>query len=123
MPDDNIPWPAPVMAASSYRALFAVLVDTLFAASREQRHAVIEAMGGMTSGHFMVGIAEGRVRVDVRLEEDGSPWLWVLYRTGDAWQPTMACSPQTVGADPESLMREQRWLMEDALREIVGGPL
>lgn len=123
MNPDEITWPGPTMAAASYRALFAIVVDTLFAATREQRHAVIDSMGGLTSGHFMVAIAEGRVRVDVRLEEDGAPWLWVLHPAGGAWQPVVACSPHTVGADPELLMREQEWLLEDALREIVGGAL
>jgi hypothetical protein len=123
MDPDEITWPGPTMAAASYRALFAIVVDALFAATREQRHAAIDAMGGLTSGHLMVAIAEGRVRVDVRLEADGSPWLWVLYRVGTDWQPVVACSPHTVGADPDLLMREQEWLMEDALREIVGGAL
>lgn len=123
MDPSEITWPGPTMASSSYRALFAIVVDALFAATREQRHAAIDAMHGLTSGHFMVGIAEGRVRVDVRLEQDGTPWLWVLYRLGDAWQPVVACSCFTVGADPDLLMREQEWLMEDALREIVGGAL
>lgn len=123
MQPDEIHWPGPTMAPSSYRALFAVLVDTLFAAEREQRHAAIDAMGGLTTGHFMIAIAEGRYRVDVRLEADEAPWLWVLYRVGDAWQPVMACACHMVGADPAALMREQEWLLEDALREIVGGAL
>jgi hypothetical protein len=122
MPDDNVPWPAPVMAASSYRALFGVLVDTLFAATREQRHAVIEAMGGMTSGHFIVAIAQRRMKVGVQLEGD-VPWLWVSYPEDSAWRPIVACTGPTVGADPALLIGEQRTLMEDALRDIVGGPL
>jgi hypothetical protein len=123
MDPDEITWPGPTMAAASYRALFAVLVDALFAATREQRHAVIDAMGGLTSGHLMVAIAQSRMRCDVRLEDDGAPWLWVLYPVEDAWQPVVACSPHAVGADPALLMREQEWLMEDALREILGGAL
>lgn len=123
MHPDEVTWPGPTMAAASYRALFAILVDTLFATTREHRHDVIDTMGGLTTGHLMVAIAESRMRVDVRLEADGTPWLWVLHRAGDAWQPVVACSPHTVGADPDLLMREQEWLMEDALREIVGGAL
>ena len=123
MQPDEITWPGPTMPTASYRALFAILVDTLFAATREQRHDVIDAMGGLTTGHLMVAIAESRMRVDVRLEADGTPWLWVLYPVGNDWQPVVACSPRTVGADPELLMREQEWLMEDALREILGGDL
>ena len=123
MDPNKITWPGPTMAAASYRALFCVVVDALFAVTREQRHAVIDAMEGLTSAHFMVAIAEGRVRVDVRLEANGLPWLWVLYPVEDAWQPVVACSPHTVGSDPGLLMREQEWLMEDALREIVWGAL
>ena len=123
MPEREIAWPGPTMAASSYRALFALLVDVLFAATREQRHAVIDVMNGLTSRHFMLSILEGRLRVDVRLEDDGSPWLWVLYRVEDAWQPCLATAPQGIGADPDLLMREQEWLLEDALREIMGGAL
>ena len=36
MDPDEITWPGPTMAAASYRALFAVLVDALFAATRER---------------------------------------------------------------------------------------
>jgi hypothetical protein len=118
--EDLIAWPAPTMAAASFRALFAVLVDALFEADREQRHAVIDAMGGMTSGHFIVAIAQRRIKVGVQLEGD-VPWLWVYYPEDGAWRAIVACTGPMVGADPVALMREQEWLLEDAIEELLGG--
>ena len=118
--EDLIAWPAPTMAAASYRALFAVLVDALFAADREQRHAVIDAMGGLTSGHFIVAIAQHRIKVGVRLEGD-VPWLWVSYPEAGDWRAIVACPGTMVGADPDLLIREQEWLLEDAIEELLGG--
>jgi len=118
--EDLIAWPAPMMAAASYRALFAVLVDACFAADREQRHAVIDAMGGLTSGHFIVAIAQRRMKVGVQLEGD-VPWLWVYYPEDGDWRALVACTGPMVGADPELLIREQEWLLEDAIADLIGG--
>ena len=121
MKDDRlIDWPAPTMPTSCYRALHSVLVDTLFAAPRELRHAVIDAAGGLTAGHMMLAIAAGHYQVAVRMEQD-RPWLWLSYRSSDGVMPVVACLPETVGADPALVLREQEWLLEDALREITGG--
>jgi len=118
--EDLIAWPGPTMAAASYRALFAILVDALFEADRELRHTVIDAMQGMTSGHWMLAIAEGRMKVDVRLEGD-IPWLWISYPQDGAWRPLVACTGPMVGADPVALIREQEWRLEDAMEELLGG--
>ena len=119
--DAFLAWPGPVMGAPAYRAMFAVFVDVLFAATREQRHAVIDCMGGLTSGHFILAIADGRLRVDVRLEESGTPVLWVSFRSDDGYQPVLACLPHVIGADAGLLLREQEMRLEDALEAILGG--
>lgn len=111
-------WPAPFMAQCSYRALHSLLVDALFDAPRELRHQVIDCAGGLSSGHFIVAIAEGRMKVDVRIDDD-VPYIWLSYAADGAMRPILACNGAALGADPELLMREQVARLEDALREIV----
>jgi hypothetical protein len=117
---DALTFPGPAIGTFSYRALHSFMVDALMDAPRELRLKVIDVAGGISSGHMMVAITEGRMRVDVRMEKE-QPWVWLSYATPQGMRPIMAVLSTAIGVDPEVIMREQQMRVEDAIAEILGG--
>jgi hypothetical protein len=117
---DALTFPGPAMSRCSYRALHSFMVDALMDAPRELRIAVIDTAGGISSGHMMLAVLDGRMRVDVRIEQE-QPWVWLSYATPDGMRPVVAVQGREIGADPALLLREQEIRVEDAIAEILGG--
>lgn len=117
---DAVTFPGPAIGMFSYRALHSFMVDALMDAPRELRLEVLDVAGGISSGHMMLAITEGRMRVDVRMERD-QPWVWLSYTTPEGMRPIIAVLCTAIGVGPEVIMREQQMRVEDALAEILGG--
>lgn len=108
------------MSRASYHCLHSYLVDALMDAATDQRNHFIDVVRGISSGHMMLAILDGRMRVDVRIEND-QPWLWLSYNSSLGWQPVVAVQGRELAADPGLLLREQEMRVEDAVAAILEG--